>query len=116
MRPQLVAQCVDQRVQTATTATSVVETPAAICADIRTAVGAASATAACGAVAVPPGLGSGSSAVGLGGDLTAPTASSTVTISFTGRRTAGNQRQAKNGFDCSGSLCSYTRVKVDFRT
>jgi hypothetical protein len=102
MRPQLVAQCVDQRVQTATTATIVVETPSAICADICTAVGAASATAADDAMAVPPGMGSGASAVGMGGDLTAPTASSTITT-FTVRSTASSQRQAKNGFNCSGA-------------
>ncbi|MDT5347960.1 MAG: hypothetical protein QOH91_1247, partial [Mycobacterium sp.] len=63
--------------QTATDAASVVDTSAGVCADIRAAVGAAApSTAAVGTVAPPPsGMGRGSSAVGLGGDLTVPTAS-----------------------------------------
>ena len=57
MRPQLVAQCLDQRVQTAPGAASVVDAAARICAAIRTGVdSAAPATAAVGATA-PPGVG-----------------------------------------------------------
>jgi hypothetical protein len=57
MRPQLVAQCVDQRVQTATAATIVVDSPAAVCADVRTAVGAAAPSAAAVGAVAPPGMG-----------------------------------------------------------
>ena len=76
MRIQLVVHCVDQRVQTAAATTTVVHTPAAISADVCTAVGAAApSTTSAGGAAAPPGMGSGSSAVGLDRDLTAPTAS-----------------------------------------
>jgi hypothetical protein len=57
MRPELVAQCLDQRVQTAPGAASVVDAAAGICAAIRTGLdSAAPATAAVGATA-PPGVG-----------------------------------------------------------
>jgi len=57
VRPELVAQCLDQRVQTAPGAASVVDAAASICAAIRTGVdSAAPATAAVGATA-PPGVG-----------------------------------------------------------
>jgi hypothetical protein len=57
VRPELVAQCLDQRVQTAPGAASVVDAAARICAAIRTGVdSAAPATAAVGATA-PPGVG-----------------------------------------------------------
>ena len=57
MRPQLVAQCLDQRVQTAPGAASVVDAAAGICATIRTGGDpAAPSTAALGATA-PPGVG-----------------------------------------------------------
>ena len=70
MRSKLVAHCGDRRVQAATTAAPVVDAPAAICADVRTAVGAATpATAALGAAVGHPVMGSGSSAVDLGVDL-----------------------------------------------
>ncbi len=72
MRSQLVADYVDQRVQTATAAAIMVCTPAAICADVRTPVGAAATfTATVDAVVGHPLMGSGSSAVDLGSDLTA---------------------------------------------
>jgi hypothetical protein len=76
MRPQLVAQCVDQRVQTATAAATVVQTPAAVCAEIRTAVGAAAPSSAAVGAVCRSGVGSGASTVGrlgrpgLGADLT----------------------------------------------
>jgi hypothetical protein len=76
MRPQLVAERVDQRVQTATTATAVVDTAARICAGIRAAVGATTPVAAVVGAVGHPGMGSGSSAMGrlgrsgLGAELT----------------------------------------------
>ncbi len=70
LRSQLVAHRVDQRVQAATATATLVDAAAAICADLRTAVGAATpATAAMGAAVGHPVMGSGSSAVDLGADL-----------------------------------------------
>jgi hypothetical protein len=61
--------------QTAAATTAVVDTPAGICADLGTAVDpAAPFNAAAVAMAGPPGMGSGSPAVGLDRDLTVPTA------------------------------------------
>ena len=99
MRPQLVAQSRDQRVQTATAAASVVDTSAGVCADIRAAVGAAApSTAAVGTVASPPsGMGRGSSAVGLGGNLTAPTAVAVGSLGLRDYRHARRLRDAHGG-------------------
>ena len=49
MRPELVTQCVDQRMQATTAGAGVVHTPAGICASIRTRVD--TATPSCAAVA-----------------------------------------------------------------
>ena len=71
VRYQLVAQCLDQRVQTAPGTAGVVDTPAGVRAAVRP-VGRAAATspAAVGAAA-PPDMGWRQSAVGLDRDLTA---------------------------------------------
>jgi hypothetical protein len=72
MRPQLVAQCVDQRVPSATAAANVVDTPDGVCAGIRTAVDSTTSSTAAVGAAAPSGMGWGSSAVGLDWNLTAP--------------------------------------------
>jgi hypothetical protein len=70
MRPELVAQRVDQRVQAATADAGVVHTPAGLCATIRTDVD--TATPSCAAVAPGghSGVERGSSAVGIHRELT----------------------------------------------
>ena len=77
MRPELVTECVDQRMQTASAGARLVHTQDGMGAVVRAGGHpAAPATAAVGTGATaPPGMGWGSFTVGLDRDLTAPTAS-----------------------------------------
>lgn len=100
VRHQLVAQCLDQRVQTAPGTAGVVDTPAGVRAAVRP-VGRAAATspAAVGAAA-PPDMGWRQSAVGLDRDLTASVGSTRAsqranTAQRLRERVTGGQAPAK---------------------
>jgi len=70
MRPELVAQCVDQRMQAATAGAGVVDTPPGICAAIRTRVDTAASSCAAVGAGGRAGVERGSSAVGIHRALT----------------------------------------------
>lgn len=70
VRPELVAQCVDQRMQTATAGARVVDTAAGLCAAIRTGVDTAAPSSAAVAAGGLPGVERWCSGVGIHRALT----------------------------------------------
>jgi hypothetical protein len=97
MRPQLVAQRLDQRVQTATGAACVVDTPAGICAAIRTGGRTAASSPAAMGGANAAEMGRGRPALGLVWDLTAAQAISQLADTAEGicEGVAGGQTTTK---------------------
>jgi hypothetical protein len=97
VRPQLVAQRLDQRVQTATGAACVVDTPAGIRAAVRTRRCTAAASPAAMGGANAAEMGRGRPALGLVRDLTAAQAISQLADTAEGlcERVAGGQTTTK---------------------
>jgi hypothetical protein len=97
VRPQLVAQRLDQRVQTATGAPCVVDTPAGICAAVRTGGRTAAASPAAVGATNAAEMGRRRPALGLVRDLTAAQAISQLADAAQGlcERVAGGQTTTK---------------------
>jgi hypothetical protein len=72
VRPELVTQCVDERMQTATATAGVVDTPAGIRASVRTPGRATATSPATVGATTPPDMGRRRPALGVDRDLAFP--------------------------------------------